>query len=562
MVRFQGERLQVIMQRMGWEEGMALDNPMMSRTIESAQKRVEAMHFESRKHVTEYDDVMNKQRQVIYNLRSRILRNERIREEAFDIIDDIFESAVTAVCDEKIKPIEWDLSKLVEKFAYITGREFSFPENMQLDHQEIFDALRHSARAIYTTHAEEQSAKLVGLKEIGVSPQLNRGFVGEGAPVGFELIEQDAMLEAVDYFWRHHLQEMDYLREGIGLRGYADDSRFAGRTISSVFWGGGTPSLLSPDAIATVHSEARRLFGIDSGAEVTLEANPSEPSKARYAGYRAAGVNRVSFGVQSFSPKRLQLLGRDHSDDDARRAVHLCVEAGISNVSLDIIFGVAEQTLADLEFDLEVASSLPIAHISTYALTIEPGTPFFQRQERGLLTIPPDDLVATMLEFIPAYLSAKGFSRYEISNYARGDRRSRHNEAYWTGLDYLGIGAGAHSYVTRYEKERRVGGSRWSTLALPASYMKAAGTPTSVSWREELSPESSQFEFFYLGLRRIGGVSLDDFERLFGRSADSIYGEALRELSDEGFIHVDGSRVALTQTGIALADSVYERFLR
>jgi preprotein translocase subunit SecA len=221
MVRFQGERLQVLMQRMGWEEGMALDNPMMSRTIESAQKRVEAMHFESRKHVTEYDDVMNKQRQVIYNLRSRILRNERIREEAYDILDDIFESAVTEVCDERTKPIEWDLSKLVEKFTYITGREFSFPENMQLDHQEIFDTLRNSAREIYAAHAEEQSGKLAGLKEIGVSPQLNRGFLGEGAPVGFELIEQDAMLEAVDYFWRHHLQEMDYLREGIGLRGYA-----------------------------------------------------------------------------------------------------------------------------------------------------------------------------------------------------------------------------------------------------------------------------------------------------------------------------------------------------
>ena len=221
MVRFQGERLQVIMQRMGWEEGMALDNPMMSRTIEGAQKRVEAMHFESRKHVTEYDDVMNKQRQVIYNLRSRILRNERIREEAFDSIDDIFESAVTAVCDERVKPIEWDLSKLVEKFTYITGREFSFPESMQLDHQEIFDALRTTARDMYTAHADEQSAKLVGLKEIGVSPQLNRGFLGDGAPVGFELIEQDAMLEAADYFWRHHLQEMDYLREGIGLRGYA-----------------------------------------------------------------------------------------------------------------------------------------------------------------------------------------------------------------------------------------------------------------------------------------------------------------------------------------------------
>jgi preprotein translocase subunit SecA len=221
MIRFQGERLQVLMQRMGWEEGMALDNSMMSRTIEGAQKRVEAMHFESRKHVTEYDDVMNKQRQVIYNLRSRILRNERIREEAFEIIDDIFESAITAVCDERIKPIDWDLSKLVEKFTYITGREFSFPENMTLDHQQIFDALRTEAREIYKVHAEEQSAKLAGLKEIGVSPQLNRGMIGEGAPVGFELIEQDSMLEAADYFWKHHLQEMDYLREGIGLRGYA-----------------------------------------------------------------------------------------------------------------------------------------------------------------------------------------------------------------------------------------------------------------------------------------------------------------------------------------------------
>jgi len=303
--------------------------------------------------------------------------------------------------------------------------------------------------------------------------------------------------------------ESDYVEALIrDLRWYGRDQRFLDRKISTVFWGGGTPSLLSPAAISAVHDEARRIFGIDVDAEVTLEANPSEPSRERYQGYRDAGVNRLSFGVQSFSPKRLQLLGRDHSGDDARRAVGLCFEAGIPNVSLDIIFGVAEQTLPELEFDLEVASSLPIAHISTYALTIEPGTPFFQRQERGLLSMPTDDLVASMLEFIPAYLSERGFSRYEISNYARDDRRSRHNEAYWTGLDYLGIGAGAHSYIGRYDQGRRTGGCRWSTLALPASYMKAAGTPSSVSWREELSVESAYFEFFYLGLRRSEGVSL------------------------------------------------------
>ncbi len=346
------------------------------------------------------------------------------------------------------------------------------------------------------------------------------------------------------------------------LRLYAEDPRLRGRAISTIFWGGGTPSLLSPGAIESVHAEARQLFGVEEGAEVTLEANPSEPDRDRYAGYCDAGVNRVSFGVQSFAPKRLALLGRDHSAEDARRAINLCVEAGISNVSLDIIFGVEEQTIEDLEYDLEVAAALPITHISTYALTIEPGTPFFQRQERGLLATPPDDLVASMLEFIPTYLARHGFSRYEISNYCRGLARSQHNEAYWLGRDYLGIGAGAHSYVARGEGARRVGGVRWSNLALPASYMKAAETETPVSWREELSPESMHFEFFYLGLRRVDGVSMNDFERLFGVSARTLYGRALQELAAEGFVRDDGDIISLTSSGIALADSVYERFLR
>lgn len=343
---------------------------------------------------------------------------------------------------------------------------------------------------------------------------------------------------------------------------YVGDARFSGRKLSTIFWGGGTPSLLSPTAIQEVHAEAIALFGIEHGAEITLEANPSSPSKERYEGYRNAGVNRISFGVQSFHPKRLALLGRDHSPEDAQAAVRLCVEAGISNVSVDIIFGVAEQTLVDLEFDLATACQLPLSHISTYALTIEPGTPFFQRQERGLLPMPTDDVVASMLDYIPSYLNSKGFSRYEISNYARGEQRSHHNEAYWLGKDYLGIGAGAHSYVATYQDGRRTGGSRWSTLALPTSYMKAAGTPATVSWREELSQESLYFEFFYLGLRRMAGVSLKAFEKLFGVSASSLYGQTLSELANEGFIHVSGDVVTLTSAGIALADSVYERFIR
>lgn len=221
MVRFQGERLQQLMLRMGWEEGMALDHSLMSRTIETAQKRVEAMHFDSRKHVTEYDDVMNKQRQVIYNLRTRILKNEEIREEVLDMIDDLLEASVTQVCDERVKPIEWPVDKLVERYEFLFGRPFEFPAEMALSHQTIFDALRGAAREFYAAHVAAQTQKLEGLREIGVSPQLNRGAIGAEVSVGFELIEQDTLLEAVDYFWRHHLQEMDHLREGIGLRGYA-----------------------------------------------------------------------------------------------------------------------------------------------------------------------------------------------------------------------------------------------------------------------------------------------------------------------------------------------------
>lgn len=345
------------------------------------------------------------------------------------------------------------------------------------------------------------------------------------------------------------------------LRAYAQDRRFEGRAISSIFWGGGTPSLLSPAALREVHAEARALFGIEAGAEVTLEANPARPSKDTYALCAEAGINRVSFGVQSFDAKRLELLGRDHSPQDARDAVRLCVEAGIGNVSVDLIFGVTDQTLQDLERDLSEASSLPVTHVSTYALTIEPGTPFFQRQERGLLSMPSDGLVAEMLQRIPAMLADHGFVRYEISNYARGGLASRHNEAYWVGQDYLGIGAGAHSYVASYSGDNRVGGSRWSTLALPASYMKAAGTPSAISWREELSVESLKFEFFYLGLRRTAGVSFKDFERLFGSSALPSYRAVSQELSREGFLEVEGDSLRLTSAGIALADSVYERFV-
>ena len=203
------------------------------------------------------------------------------------------------------------------------------------------------------------------------------------------------------------------------------DPRLFGRSVSTIFFGGGTPSLLSAASLARIIEKARMLFGVVRGAEITLEANPSTPSEALYTGFLDATINRLSFGVQSFDSQRLALLGRDHSPEDAQRAVKQARSSGFQNVSLDLIFGVPGQSAKDLESDLDVASALPITHLSTYALTIEPGTPFYQRQERGLLKASKEELVAEMLSLIPERLRRHGFERYEISNYARDGLRSK-----------------------------------------------------------------------------------------------------------------------------------------
>lgn len=346
------------------------------------------------------------------------------------------------------------------------------------------------------------------------------------------------------------------------LRHHAEDSRLVGRSVATVFFGGGTPSLISPRGIGRVIECARELFSFEPQAEVTLEANPGASTSELLGGFRDVGVNRVSFGAQSFSEARLKLLGRDHSADEASAAVERAVAAGISNVSLDLIVGVPDQTLEDLERDLSAALSLPITHLSTYALTIEPGTPFFQRQERGLLVMPPDSLVARMLERLPEIVEPRGLRRYEISNYARDGRESAHNMAYWTGGDYIGIGAGAHSYLSEYEGERLRGAERWSVLALPESYMRGTQSGVPVSWRERLDEKSLAFEFFYLGLRMIDGVKLDRFRRRFGDASLAPYEGIVRDLVNEGFMIGEGDTLRLSHRGLLVADSVFERMVR
>lgn len=221
MMRFGGDRIQMLMKRLGWEEGIAIDGKLISRSIESAQKKVEAFHFDSRKHVTEYDDVMNKQRQVVYNLRNKVLSNEGVREEVLTMADDLLEDTVLSICSDDMKPKDWPLDQITDRFEFLFKEKCTLPGSA--DRQVIFDNVRKQAREIYARRVPELSARLSELESLSANEampirvQISRS---EDKPFDVTTIEQDTILETLDHLWNIHLQMMDHLREGIGLRGY------------------------------------------------------------------------------------------------------------------------------------------------------------------------------------------------------------------------------------------------------------------------------------------------------------------------------------------------------
>jgi len=346
---------------------------------------------------------------------------------------------------------------------------------------------------------------------------------------------------------------------------YRHDPKFYKRQVRTVFFGGGTPSILSDASISRIIDSINQCFGIAPEAEITLEANPNDADKDKLEGFKRGGVNRLSFGAQSFDSKALAFLGRDHKPEDVIQAVESSISVGLDNISVDIIYGLPDQSISALEEDLRAALALPITHLSTYSLTIEPGTPFYQRQERGFLKMPPDSRVAKMLDFIPAFLESRGLFRYEISNFSKPGRESAHNLVYWSGGDYLGLGAGAHSYCGEYQADEGgdsvlISAKRWSNLALPASYVEKISLQGDVlAWREQLLQKDLHFEFFYLGMRKIAGVSEEQFLKRFGFAIPEGIVSALNELVNSGFVVREGDIIRLSAEGISLADSVFER---
>ena len=239
------------------------------------------------------------------------------------------------------------------------------------------------------------------------------------------------------------------------LAHYGESADWQGRTVQSIFFGGGTPSTFKPESIGKLLARTAATFPIQADCEITLEANPGTVDGDHFFGYRDAGVNRISVGVQSFQPRLLKFLGRIHSADEARNALEVVRRAGFDNFSFDLIFANPDQTLHELEADIDTAMEFNPPHLSAYNLTFEEGTPFHHEYRSGRLASLTEDEEIAMAEMIEAKLRVAGLLRYEISNYARPGFYSRHNVNYWQSGDYLGLGAGAHSYCQKWRRSMR-----------------------------------------------------------------------------------------------------------
>jgi len=336
-------------------------------------------------------------------------------------------------------------------------------------------------------------------------------------------------------------------------------SDWQGRPVQSIFFGGGTPSTFMPGSISRMLERVTELFPVDPSCEITLEANPGTIDQRNFIGYREAGVNRISVGVQSFAPRLLKFLGRAHSADDARRALLVVKHAGFENFSFDLIYANPGQTLDEVEADLDAALEFQSPHLSAYNLTFEEGTPFHHEYRAGKLRSLSEDEEIAMAELIENKLGEAGLKRYEISNYARPGRQSRHNVNYWRGGDYLGIGAGAHSY--KQISIDGVWGRRWSNEKNPARYMALVdATNQSVVDREEIDREKAAGEFMFLGLRMTDGVSADLFRTRFGQSPAEYFPQILDWLEAE-FLEATNGYLRLTHKGMMVANSIFVQFM-
>lgn len=342
---------------------------------------------------------------------------------------------------------------------------------------------------------------------------------------------------------------------------------FADRPLASLYFGGGTPSLFRPESIEllvrAVHSAFPPAPGLAPTIETTLELNPSTVEIERLPGFRAAGIDRLSIGIQSFDDLQLKRLGRAHRAPVARRTLEAARDAAFENLSLDLIFGAPDQTLAGLERDLDEVLDWRPEHVSTYELTFEPATPFGRALARGRMRAVDEDLAIGMVTAIESRLGAAGFERYEISSYARPGARAIHNARYWQRQAVLGLGMGAHS--TEARTPARPHGARRANPRTLEAWLSAVETdPAETGLEERLSDGTARGEAVFLALRQREGLSARRFAAEFGAAPRRFFGEAIERTRAAGWLSegvpLPGD-LALTPSGRLLADSVAAEFV-
>jgi putative oxygen-independent coproporphyrinogen III oxidase len=326
------------------------------------------------------------------------------------------------------------------------------------------------------------------------------------------------------------------------------------RPLASIFCGGGTPSLFSGAAIGRLLEGVQQRLAFAPDIEITLEANPGTADASHFRGYRAAGVNRLSIGVQSFAAEQLKALGRIHGPEEARRAVDFARQAGFDNLNLDLMYALPRQTLEAAAADVRSAIALAPEHLSYYHLTLEPNTEFHARPP----ALPDADAAYEMQDQGQALLAAHGYAQYEVSAYAQAARRCRHNLNYWEFGDYVGIGAGAHGKRTSTGAQAAV--TRRARVKHPRAFLDAAGTAAALQEDRVVAAQELPFEYAMNALRLNDGFALPQFERRTGLRGAALEGP-LAAAGDRGLIERDGARVRASARGRAFLNPLVELFL-
>ena len=335
--------------------------------------------------------------------------------------------------------------------------------------------------------------------------------------------------------------------------------QFRAREIISIFFGGGTPSVISANGIGMILEAVNAISALSADTEITLEANPGAVDSRRFAAYRRLGVNRLSIGVQSFSDDKLAAIGRIHNGNDALAAFETAVSAGFSNINIDLMYGLPGQTTEDALSDLARAVSLDPTHVSWYQLTIEPNTVFYSKPP----TLPDDDLTWQMQTCGQDYLARHRYRQYEISAWSRENHECLHNTNYWQFGDYIGIGAGAHSKITA---RNDAGGlslqttvTRQSRLRSPASYIRNAGTASVIADHKTLAKEDCILEFMLNALRMNEGVPQDYFSERTGLSSDAIY-KQVESARNDGLLEDGQELIKATRKGTRYLNDLLQYF--